>query len=281
MADVVDVGAFVRSILSAVGIGVLLTALAFFLLQRRDQWVRWRAAAGLGVSGLCLLIALLVYYVWPSLVSVPSLDRLSEAECQALLLRQHLVPNGHQQYTSGVETGRVIPHSQSPAAGLTVRRSTTVTFAVAINQSTIGIPSALDVTLSRPRAREAVHCAKAADGVYKFEVQGTSLGASTGGARVLLWVRLVNPPSDTGEWYLERPPINGVQQTQPDGSWSGTAQIGNTQWPPSEGNTMDVAVSIADDATVAALLAEPGVVMRSTPVGVKSDVARGVVVTLK
>ena len=58
------------------------------------------------------------------------------------------------------------------------------------------------------------------------------------------------------------------------------AQIGNAQWPPHEGDVLDMAVTIADDDTVNQLMTEAGVVVRDQPVGVKSDTASNVVITL-
>ncbi|MEW6574278.1 MAG: hypothetical protein AB1374_11665 [Bacillota bacterium] len=36
----------------------------------------------------------------------------------------------------------------------------------------------------------------------------------------------------------------GIQAIEADGSWEGLAQIGNAQWPPHEGDLVDVAASL-------------------------------------
>jgi len=91
----------------------------------------------------------------------------------------------------------------------------------------------------------------------------------------------VNPPADRVGWYLQRPPVNGIPGVEADGSWSGVAQIGSAQYPPHEGNTVDLAVTIADNGEINKLMAEQGVVVRNQPAGVKSAMASGVILTLK
>lgn len=59
------------------------------------------------------------------------------------------------------------------------------------------------------------------------------------------------------------------------------AQIGNVQWPPHEGDVIDVAVSVADVDVAKELVAAPGIVFRSQPIGVAVDSAEGVIVTLQ
>ena len=98
---------------------------------------------------------------------------------------------------------------------------------------------------------------------------------------MLLWVKPVNPPSEQPGWYLERPPGNGIVRVDSKGSWWGVAQLGNGLYSPHEGDSVGLAVSVADDTTVDKLMAEPGVVVRDYPVGVNTDIASGVVITLK
>ena len=57
--------------------------------------------------------------------------------------------------------------------------------------------------------------------------------------------------------------------------------MGNGLYSPHEGDSVGLAVSVADDTTVDKLMAEPGVVVRDYPVGVNTDTASGVVITLK
>ena len=52
-------------------------------------------------------------------------------------------------------------------------------------------------------------------------------------------------------------------------------------WPPHEGDILDIAVSIADRGSIAGLMSEPGVVVRSQPVGIKFETVMGLAVTMK
>lgn len=151
----------------------------------------------------------------------------------------------------------------------------TSTETVTITPTNSGAPS---VSLFQPKAGEKVRCVRGDDGIYRFSVRGTSSG--TNGFRLLLWVRPVSPRSETPGWYLQRPPANGISSVEADGSWAGIAQIGNLQWPPHEGDILDLIVTIADSDSANQLMAEAGVVVRYQPVGVVSDTASNVVVTL-
>ena len=106
-------------------------------------------------------------------------------------------------------------------------------------------------------------------------------GIGSGAFKLLLWLRPVNPPSNVSGWYLQRLPEYGVTEVNADGSWSGTAQVGNAQWPPQEGAVIDLAVSVADHDTAARLMAEPGVVIRPQPIGVVSAIAARVALTFR
>jgi hypothetical protein len=281
-----DLEALIRAIVISLAVGLIVGSISFFAMRKREERSQWKPVIVLGTIGVMLLLTLGLYYAWPSLTKVPSLDGLSQAEAEDLLTKQGLVPQGRPQYATGVEPGRVVPHSQSPGYGLPVRPGTVVTFAISVREEAPQVnntppPSALAVTIFQPKAGEQARCSRGADGVYKFSARGTSAGLSTGGYGLLLWVRPVNPPSDTPGWYLQRPPANGIAKVEMDGSWSGVAQLGNVQYPPHEGDVLDLAVTVADKDTVNKLLAEPGVVVRMEPVGIKSDTAPGVVATLK
>jgi beta-lactam-binding protein with PASTA domain len=57
---------------------------------------------------------------------VPELDGRAQAEAEDVLTKRGLTPESRPQLASGVEPGRVVPHSQSPVRGLLVRRGTSV-----------------------------------------------------------------------------------------------------------------------------------------------------------
>jgi len=118
-------------------------------------------------------------------------------------------------------------------------------------------------TLMQPRKDGQLDCAPDAGAIYRCNVSGTATVAA--GHELLLWIRPVQPPSESLGWYLQRRP-NGVLEHSGN-SWNGRIQIGNRDYPPNDGDVVDVAVSIADKAEFDKLMREPGVVMRPDPSG--------------
>lgn len=135
------------------------------------------------------------------------------------------------------------------------------------------------VSLFKPKSHDRCVFTMGSDGMFRCAVEGTVKDFSDPGLRLLLWLRPVNPPADG--WYLQRPPLNGVSTIEAGGRWHGVAQIGSVQWPPHERDVVDISVTIVDAKTAQNLLSQPGVVVRGQPVGIASDIASSVIVTLK
>jgi hypothetical protein len=265
----------------AVGIGFVVAFIVYFVTKTRAERTRWGAVAIMGGVG----VAILLIFLWPRLITVPTLDGLSQAEAEDTLRSYNLVPQSRPQYAQAADAGRVIALSQNPSAGLAVRRGTVVSFAVGErgdtppdnNQNYVG----MSVKFSKPRAGEKISCSIGADGICRITAEGTSSNVSSATHGLLLWVRPINPPSDRIGWYLQRPPSNGIPHILGDGSWSGIAQIGNAQYRPHEGDTIGLAVTIAEKYVIDRLSAELGVVVRNQPVGGKSDTVSPVTLTLR
>jgi hypothetical protein len=264
----IDLEALVRAMSISAGVSLLAGSIGYFIMRTRAEWSRWKPVLMMGAIGIALLSATVIYYAWPSLIEVPKLEGKSRDQAEELLKSLGLVPDSRLQYASGVEPGRVIPNSQEPVAGLRVKSGSYVHFAVSVKEeqlSTIGTsPDTLSLSLAEPRPGQKAQCVRGGDSLYRLSAQGTSVGLSSGKYGLLLWVRPINPPSDTPGWFLQRPPGNGISKVEPNGSWVGTAQIGNAQWPPQEGNTINLAVTIADWDTIKNLMGEQGVVIRPT-----------------
>jgi hypothetical protein len=130
-----------------------------------------------------------------------------------------------------------------------------------------------------PRSGARVVCARGSDGVYRFSVNGSVAGVLPDGEKILLWVKPVHPSA--GGWYLQRPPGNGISAVEASGAWRGTAQIGNVEWPPHDGDTMDIIVTAIDRAAADRLLAEPGGTPRGQPSGRVVAESSGVIVGLQ
>ncbi|HEX6370814.1 MAG TPA: PASTA domain-containing protein [Longimicrobium sp.] len=274
-----------QPILIPVGCGLLLGALWFVMKESEAR--RRRLGWLLGLLGLGVLAAVVINWTVPRLATVPALGGLSREQAEERLVGKSLVPNARPQHADGVEAGRVITGSQSPAPGLPVECGTTVSFAVAVGGTAPAAeagapgqpPPAQTVELFEPRTGQRATITRRPDGVGSLTASGVWRGSDRR-IRLLLWIRPVKPLSDLPGWYLQRPPGNGISEG-PDGTWSGVAQIGSAQYPPHEGDVVDVAVSVADSATVARLMAEGGVVVRPEPVGVATARVTGVVLAFQ
>jgi PASTA domain-containing protein len=262
----------------AVAIGFVIAAIVYFVTRTRAEWARWRAVGVMGGIG----VAILLIFLWPSLISVPTLDGLSQAEAEDTLRSHHLVPQPRPQYAQSADAGRVIARSQNPSAGISVRRGTVVSFAIGERGDTPpdNPPTGMTISFFKPRTGEKVSCLRGADGVFRLTAEGTSSNVSPATQGLLFWVRPVNPPADRVGWYLQRPPANGVTEIRSDGSWTAVAQIGNAQYPPHEGDTVDLAITIAEKDAIDKLTAEIGVVVRNQPIG-KSAIVSPVTLTLR
>ncbi len=279
----------VIGVLRAFGISLAAALLSSLILRtawrsRGEAAPRKRAiivALAIGV----LLLTLLLSSAWPSLVTVPSLGGLSRDQAEGVVAGRRLVPRAVPQHSSVVEAGCVVPGSQTPRAGLKVRPGTMVEFGVAVppgKEPPPPPPPGVSISLFEPASGAEASCPRYPDGTHHVRVTGTSTGlAGSADLAPLLWIEPVSPPSDVPGWYLQRTPVNGIREVRSDGSWEGIAQVGDAQWPPHHGDILNVAVSVADRATVNRLMGEPGVVIRPVPIGVCDARASNVVVSLR
>lgn len=134
------------------------------------------------------------------------------------------------------------------------------------------------LTLDVPKTGAKVTTARGSDGLVRFTVRGSwrDLPRSV---RLLLWVRPTSPAGDG--WYLQRPPVNGIGDVGPDGTWTGTAQVGSAQWPPRDGDEVEIAVTLIDKRDAATLFIEEGVVVRGRPMGTTLASESGIVIALR
>ena len=122
-----------------------------------------------------------------------------------------------------------------------------------------------DVTVTNPQAGTSVTCRQNVV-IYRCSVTGQVV-ALAGGEELLLWVRPIQPPSERAGWYLQRRPFNGVETIAPEGTWAGTIQIGNADFPPHDGDLLDVAVTVVSREAAEELRQRPEVVVELQPVG--------------
>jgi hypothetical protein len=274
--------ALLRAFIISLSLGVIGNAITSHVLGVRGRRQLLRRSMVLGGVAMILFLTASIFMVWPSLSEIPRLDNLSRAEAEKALIDAQLVPAARPQSIAGVQADRVVPDSQSLSPGLRVRPGTVVSFGVNVRGQLAPVPTAPvgtpAVTVFQPKSGENIYCAPAPDGVYRCAINGISTGISVRQLQLLLWVRPINPPTETSSWYLQQP---GISRLEANGAWSGTAQLGNTQWPAHEGDIVDVAVTAVDEQTAKALVAKGGAVTQDQPVGNISDTASGVIITLK
>ena len=280
-----DMEALVRAVLIGIGVGCVTGMIGYFVMKA--DWPRRIPVLIMGGCGIGLLAAVAAYYALPARSNVPVLDNLSQTEAQDLLTEYKLIPSARPQYAQGVPAGRVIPQSQSPGAGLLVAHGSVVSFGVS-QQSTAEVSRSRaapafggsDLQLFEPKDRGILKCSRGVGGITRCSVSGIT-GDMLSGARLLLWLQPVDPPSETPGWYLQRPPANGIKRIENDGTWNGTVQIGDAQYPANEGNQVDVGVGVLGSDEAKRLLSETGVVVRDQPQGTTVRTASRVVVTFK
>ena len=137
-----------------------------------------------------------------------------------------------------------------------------------------------NVSIFQPKSGENFYITKSGIGLYTGEVRGTFAGLKKDRDFLLLWIRPIDPPSDKSGWYLQRHP-NGIRGLKEDGSWIGSVQVGNTSWPPKEGDIIDIAVSVVDKTAYQSFMAQGGEAISQEPAGSIVDKASEVVIKIK
>ena len=232
-----------ESILISLGAGLVVLAIGL-VVNRVPKPVAVLMAVGIGI---------LAFVIWPraALVEVPDLSDLSRDEADLRLSAMKLVGAQQPQEAPNTRPEHVIPGSQSPLPGTRVRPGTLVTYSISTPTSVVPGRTAnkgshaptIAISIFSPREGSGVVPKRGADNIFRFDVEGTIEGVDLTKLSLLLWVRPVQPPSDQPGWYLQRHPANGIQSIAGD-RWGGVCQIGNQQYPPHEGDVVDVAASV-------------------------------------
>jgi hypothetical protein len=257
-----------------VGLGTSLVVLAIGLVVKRiPKSVALLLAVGVGM---------IAYVVWPRavLVEVPDLSDLSRDEAEIRLASLKLTPEPQPQEAPNIRPEHVVPSSQNPLPGTKVQPRTIVRYSVSTATSVAtGRLNSNDpvagshVSIFSPKNGGDVVPIRGADNVFRFDVEGTIEDFNTARSSLLLWVQPVNPPSDQPGWYLQRLPTNGVVSISGN-KWRGRCQIGNQQFPPHNGDVVEVAVSVAPAEEATRLEARQGPLTVVVLPGVVSQVAR-------
>jgi len=248
----------------------------------------------------CILLPVFQIGQDQNLVTVPNLKDNSKDSAEALLMQNNLVPLPRYENSYDTPKDQVIPFSQDPVAGTRVWKGTQVSYAVSMSSfipqgstpavqgttpsvtippvPTTSVSPEKIISIKSPVTAQNVRLQRDAAGIYTFSVEGTLSGSAPADSQVLLWIEPVNPRSDVSGWYLQRNP-NGVINNN-DGTWSGRGQLGNQQWPPHNGDTFNILVTVVDRQKAQELMGMAGVVVLVNPPGTSSDRANNLVVSV-
>ncbi|MCX5800493.1 MAG: hypothetical protein NTX17_03810 [Candidatus Eisenbacteria bacterium] len=262
-----------ESILVGLGIGLVVLAVSMAIKP-----VPRRAAILMAVG-----TGIIAFVLWPRavLVEVPDLSDLSRDEAELELSSAKLDGAPQPQEAPNTRPDHVVPMSQSPLPETKVHRGTLVRYSISTPTSTVsGKATDSDstrghvlVSIFSPRHGGEVVPVRGADNIFRFDVEGTLEGVDLARYSLLLWVQPVAPPSDQPGWYLQRLPANGVRSISGN-RWSGVCQIGNQQYPPNEGDMLEVVASVVPAGEAERLEARQGPLTAVVVPGSVSQVVR-------
>lgn len=230
---------------------------------------------------VALGVGLITFVIWPKavLVEVPDLSNLSRDEASIRLADAGLQEAAQPQESPHTRPHHVIAQSQNPLPGTKVKRDTVIRFSVNTDTSvesgqteTNIAESGVSVSVLAPAGGNHIMPARGADGIFRIDIEGTIVGASED-ATLLLWLQPIDPPSDQPGWYLQRLPSNGIRSISGD-RWRGICQIGNQQWPPNNGDVVDVVATLVPTQEVLRLQARQGPLTLVRLPGTVSNIVR-------
>jgi hypothetical protein len=261
----------VESVVVGLGTGIVVLAISL-LLKRIPRPVAVLMAIG---------ISLIAIVVWPRafLVSVPDLSGLSRDDAVLRLSGLKLGAAPEPQLSSSTPVEHVVASSQDLPPGTRVKPGTVVHFSIStqppgtIRTDSSSAPSYGTASIFSPTSGGEVALSRGADNVYRFEVQGAIDGVDLSKSTLLLWVQPIDPPSDQPGWYLQRLPANGIRSVSGD-RWRGVCQVGNQNYPPHDGDVVEVATTILASDEAQQFLARQGPITIVTLPGAVSKIVR-------
>ncbi len=257
-----------------ISLGASLVVLAIGMMVKRiPKSVAVLLAIGFGM---------IAFVLWPRavLVEVPDLADLSRDEAELKLTSVKLVPAPEPQQAPNTPLEHVIPLSQEPLPGTKVRHGAVVRFSV--SSPTAIYPNRTSpnasvaeglVSIFSPKNGGEVAPKRGADNVFRFEVQGTTEAIDAANSTLLLWLQPIDPPSERPGWYLQRLPDEGIRSVS-GRTWRGVCRIGSEQWPPHNGDVVDVVATAVAGDEAQRLLARQGPVTTVVLPGLASKVVR-------
>lgn len=180
-------------------------------------------AAGLAIASI--FIGFDIHHV------VPNLDYLSLAEAEDRLSDEGLDSVVFPVDKPGIQLGRVVANSQSLPPGQLVRSGTRMSF---------GLSDEGTSSVDHPGTNGQVDCTRRSEGFCTITIEGrASALVSAGQLRLLLWAK-----SPESGWYLQDLTSTQTSLIRPDRTWVRQAQVGNSRYPPSDGELVDLALTV-------------------------------------
>jgi hypothetical protein len=263
----------IAQIIVSFGVGLIVLAVGL-----KTKKVRKHVAILMAVG-----FGLLLFVLWPraTLVGVPDISHLSRDEAELRLFAMKLVGVPQPQEAPTTRPEHVIPGSQNPLPGTRVRRGSLVRYSISTTPpegsgdrlNADDPANSQQVSILSPREGGDVAPRRGADNKFRFDVEGTIQGVDLSKFTLLLWVQPIKPPSDQPGWYLQRLPANGVRSISGN-AWRGVCQLGNQQYPPHDGDLVEVAASLVPAEEATRLDARQGPMATVVLPGVVSEVVR-------
>lgn len=135
-------------------------------------------------------------------------------------------------------------------------------------------PAAARLVVLSPAADSKARCTLTGDG-GRLAIRGSCAGLRPDDTELLVFV---NPNVPGTGWYLQGAP-NGIAGINPDGSWLGSAQIGDSQYPPTAASpaiSLSVLAVSKADAVKIRDQKKPGEFFASLPAAVQSVIIKDV-----
>lgn len=264
----------IEQMLVSLGAGLVVLAIGL-IIKRVPKPVAILMAFGIGI---------LAFVLWPraALVEVPDLSNLSRDKAELRLSSMKLVGVPQPQETPNTRPEHVIPTSQNPLPGTRVQPGSLVRYSISTATSIVSgsrpkayrsIDESGELSIFSPRDGGDVAPRRGADNIFRFDVEGTIKDVDLSRSSLLLWIQPIEPPSDQPGWYLQRLPANGVRSISGT-TWRGVCQLGNQQYPPHDGDVVEVAASVVTAEESKRLDARQGPITAVVPPGIVSQVVR-------
>lgn len=261
---------------SLIAAGLCWVLLEKITITQKNRLIRFLIVIGLAL----ILFIVATSYTNSTLIKTPDLDGLSQDAASKTLEDLNLIPSPSQKNSCDIVNKYVIPKSQDPIPGTMVFKDTRVYFDISNGICPSSTPTQTSLTptptlsplctgpasvqLSNITNGDRLEPIPDANGIHTIKIMGKSSNIYCSGFELLLWMKPISPPSERPGWYLQKSP-NGIAHLNEDGSWEGTIQVGNSMYPPNNGDMVSILVNAIRKEEAISLLAENKVIVIPLP----------------